>query len=160
MTWRYKRASDHRSISTHILTKRMTLCRYYLLSNSIISTHILTKRMTIQTDSSMPSWINFNSHPHEEDDLVYPVQFHFNNISTHILTKRMTFTRQMLSNTVKFQLTSSRRGWRCRRFFLFLMGFISTHILTKRMTERSSPLVMPFHISTHILTKRMTNSFM
>ena len=100
----------NRCISTHILTKRMTLCRYYLLSNSIISTHILTKRMTIQTDSSMPSWINFNSHPHEEDDLVYPVQFHFNNISTHILTKRMTFTRQMLSNTVKFQLTSSRRG--------------------------------------------------
>ena len=157
----------------------MTLCRYYLLSNSIISTHILTKRMTIQTDSSMPSWINFNSHPHEEDDLVYPVQFHFNNISTHILTKRMTFTRQMLSNTVKFQLTSSRRGWRVitaskmwKQYFnshpheeddgfpqcAFQSDtFISTHILTKRMTVSIPQLYIIYSISTHILTKRMTN---
>ena len=55
-------------ISTHILTKRMTIpvfhvweCVFY------ISTHILTKRMTRQEGSSHREWY-FNSHPHEEDD--------------------------------------------------------------------------------------------
>ena len=134
MTWRYKRASDHRSISTHILTKRMT----------------------IQTDSSMPSWINFNSHPHEEDDLVYPVQFHFNNISTHILTKRMTFTRQMLSNTVKFQLTSSRRGWRVITASKMWKQYFNSHP-HEEDDGTMSLLAQLRDISTHILTKRMTS---
>ena len=36
-------------ISTHILTKRMTLIRCFDICNFLISTHILTKRMTIRT---------------------------------------------------------------------------------------------------------------
>ena len=56
---------------------------------------------------------NFNSHPHEEDDVSAPIV-------------RVTYW--------VFQLTSSRRGWLlCVRLFLSAYT-ISTHILTKRMT--------------------------
>ena len=59
--------------------------------NIIISTHILTKRMTIVTHTKQNNRNYFNSHPHEEDDHGL---FKFENkrtyISTHILTKRMT----------------------------------------------------------------------
>ena len=79
-------------ISTHILTKRMTLVLTALLVRKNISTHILTKRMTInvkklkrivsfQLTSSRRGWLYasvvkkvrwyFNSHPHEEDDTVH-----------------------------------------------------------------------------------------
>ena len=80
---------------------------------TIISTHILTKRMTQSKHGSRKWQLNFNSHPHEEDDhhplLSYTSQYHFNShpheeddlwglfrcppfhISTHILTKRMTY---------------------------------------------------------------------
>ena len=78
-------------ISTHILTKRMTAIVAEAGPEIVISTHILTKRMTkikIHND-------------------VWKV------ISTHILTKRMTtFTSCKTFKGRKFQLTSSRRGWR------------------------------------------------
>ena len=77
-------------ISTHILTKRMTVERKsnYDRADSI-STHILTKRMT--------------AHASE-----FPL---YQNISTHILTKRMTVAPTIYLNPFKsFQLTSSRRG--------------------------------------------------
>ena len=57
-------------ISTHILTKRMTVDNPILHCNSPISTHILTKRMTTQLIQFLFSFYYFNSHPHEEDDLV------------------------------------------------------------------------------------------
>ena len=77
-----------------------------------ISTHILTKRMTLFLFRVWVVWVNFNSHPHEEDDLKVAKHtrnsVYFNShpheeddstawknplamyISTHILTKRMT----------------------------------------------------------------------
>ncbi len=122
-------------ISTHILTKRMTIIHSFAAPAIYISTHILTKRMTtnptitfkagtFQLTSSRRGWPNaykrgsscgryFNSHPHEEDDLRsqgFLSEAYI--ISTHILTKRMT--EQMLNG-------------------LFYLD-ISTHILTKRMT--------------------------
>ena len=79
------------SISTHILTKRMTVCWFYEHTIANISTHILTKRMTngmgadaeyisFQLTSSRRGW-RFKE----------MVNIHLENISTHILTKRMTF---------------------------------------------------------------------
>ena len=100
-------------ISTHILTKRMTVALDHNRRRIDISTHILTKRMTIWPGTVLTIPGYFNSHPHEEDDL-----FHFKlspflfSISTHILTKRMTEWRQKLFLKNIFQLTSSRRGWR------------------------------------------------
>ena len=124
------------SISTHILTKRMTM---------VCGDHVGLS--TFQLTSSRRGWLYsgiswvgetyFNSHPHVEDDERGAYAEKERSISTHILTKRMT------------------RGWRdgsCGQK-------ISTHILTKRMTFLSCRSVHSFcNISTHILTKRMTES--
>ena len=143
-----------------------------------ISTHILTKRMTLfgsetdslkafQLTSSRRGWHGLNT-------MVDTVT----KISTHILTKRMTELDEGYDTIVTFQLTSSRRGWPGRWRFPFPFYHISTHILTKRMTvgrgifkycncnfnshpheedDNSNMCVLTkYNISTHILTKRMT----
>ena len=56
----------------------------------IISTHILTKRMTLDYKFTVIAWNHFNSHPHEEDDRIHNELPYNHEISTHILTKRMT----------------------------------------------------------------------
>ena len=56
-------------ISTHILTKRMTDGFPTFCILCVISTHILTKRMTTLQQLVRLSERYFNSHPHEEDDL-------------------------------------------------------------------------------------------
>ena len=57
-----------------------------------ISTHILTKRMTYLSAPTTVIFNHFNSHPHEEDDRCYFLAMSdMCSISTHILTKRMTF---------------------------------------------------------------------
>ena len=61
------------------------------------------------------------------------VFYKYNKISTHILTKRMTGLQTVDSTAWKFQLTSSRRGWRMPDITGNVI-YISTHILTKRMT--------------------------
>ena len=102
----------HRVISTHILTKRMTLKDLSIRCSMKISTHILTKRMTTLTLQAQRLTKHFNSHPHEEDDGELIDFSTITDISTHILTKRMTIIRQIISWILN----------------------ISTHILTKRMT--------------------------
>ena len=105
-------ASDN-YISTHILTKRMTMAHDFDLYAGWISTHILTKRMTnthsetstiaflFQLTSSRRGWRIFSKIPAWTEC-----------ISTHILTKRMTFlSPHFFHHTCIFQLTSSRRGW-------------------------------------------------
>ena len=124
-------------------------------------------------------YIHFNSHPHEEDDLYNRSYLSADSISTHILTKRMTdrivyicqwfsisthiLTKRMTGATSVltrrrgiFQLTSSRRGWRCSGKREWSWMDISTHILTKRMTLLGTEGSIMNYISTHILTKRMT----
>ena len=152
--------------------------------NSIISTHILTRRMTIrhckfatsfpfQLTSSRGGWRlwkeishkqhHFNSHPHEEDDEMCAKKNCSDCISTHILTRRMTesatylssdweisthiLTRRMTTTNKTyqydsiFQLTSSRGGWPCSNACIKSLFAISTHILTRRMTISSLLLV-------------------
>ena len=75
-----------------------------------ISTHILTKRMT-RWSNYLGAVRYFNSHPHEEDDAPPPPAKASIIISTHILTKRMTFLHRDGVLIILFQLTSSRRGW-------------------------------------------------
>ena len=55
-----------------------------------ISTHILTKRMTYSWHLKSVLTRYFNSHPHEEDDDPQNEFRDIVEISTHILTKRMT----------------------------------------------------------------------
>ena len=60
---------DSELISTHILTKRMTMDKLDMFKQTGISTHILTKRMTnFHGDDELFTGY-FNSHPHEEDDV-------------------------------------------------------------------------------------------
>ena len=53
-----------------------------MTEQTIISTHILTKRMTISLRQSKNTTRYFNSHPHEEDDSFplqyFPVSLYFN----------------------------------------------------------------------------------
>ena len=54
--------------------------------------------------------LHFNSHPHEEDDIMTGLAKSTIHISTHILTKRMTMQADTQILLLIFQLTSSRRG--------------------------------------------------
>ena len=167
------------TISTHILTKRMTGDRDRSAEDGRISTHILTKRMTrklinrswcIGYFNSHPheeddrirrqpsEWYRyFNSHPHEEDDGVSPqfirVAMHFN---SHPHEEDDAERPDLRHRTEPFQLTSSRRGWPFIRLF-------STAIFSFQLTSSrrgwhfgSVYVVWISIISTHILTKRMT----
>ena len=143
-------------ISTHILTKRMTISIGEILMPYIISTHILTKRMTIlseamqdglvfQLTSSRRGWLShhrmissgwdFNSHPHEEDDLA-------KSSALYVLSYFNSHPHEEDDYT----------SWHCTSDCC-----ISTHILTKRMTDFLCWWNCHFVISTHILTKRMTD---
>ena len=142
-------------ISTHILTKRMTTSLVSYGGSGNISTHILTKRMTYSSDCTCNLW-HFNSHPHEEDDLVSMLihnRLRYFNSHPH---EEDDFNIAMSKiHLIIFQLTSSRRGWHWPDTNTFRTG-ISTHILTKRMTWRYKRASDHRSISTHILTKRMT----
>ena len=56
------------NLSTHILTRRMTILFQHLFYNIPLSTHILTRRMTVAFHVFLLCLQPFNSHPHKEDD--------------------------------------------------------------------------------------------
>ena len=103
----------YRSISTHILSQRMTIKNSYSVMYSIfrltsshrgwlnsvpyifyafpISTHILSQRMTRCTHILLFLHFHFDSHPLTEDDVLLIVVCNISKaISTHILSQRMT----------------------------------------------------------------------
>ena len=146
-----------------------------------ISTHILTKRMTIIQKAIQQSKMYFNSHPHEEDDLMNSLNGMNVVISTHILTKRMTEKPVDNSEQIEeFQLTSSRRGWlqfpsSCCPALIFQLT--SSRRGWRETIERINAVInfnshpheeddavavssvgVMNSISTHILTKRMTRT--
>ena len=100
-------------ISTHILTKRMTDGFPTFCILCVISTHILTKRMTTLQQLVRLSERYFNSHPHEEDDYTsifnILIEYYFNS-HPHEEDDVVPIMAEKLVEA--FQLTSSRRGWR------------------------------------------------
>ena len=90
------------NISTHILTRRMTLAGGDPPKIDDISTHILTRRMTCNSCHRFTRERYFNSHPHEEDDEVCRIARDDSDISTHILTRRMT---AILNKNKLFKIT-------------------------------------------------------
>ena len=69
MTIVYHNRTCSFDISTHILTRRMTNQRNDCNAERCISTHILTRRMTVSAAIvASVSCPYFNSHPHKEDD--------------------------------------------------------------------------------------------
>ena len=168
----------HRIISTHILTKRMTL---------LFSIHSYTS--LFQLTSSRRGWqeqkvgrtvaSDFNSHPHEEDDgnnvhadqlrsrfqltssrrgwpLPYTFITELYNFNSHPHEEddRIVSYRKGIYN--KFQLTSSRRGWR------YPLHNTNSYVLFQLTSSRRgwrfylNCKSRAYTISTHILTKRMT----
>ena len=85
----YSRWNSSTCISTHILTRRMTVVHCRHCNDWSISTHILTRRMTRCYLKLSNGYI----------------------ISTHILTRRMTKIKYLKQRSQVFQLTSSQGGW-------------------------------------------------
>ena len=167
------------NISTHILTKRMTVinssfrapCAFQLTSSRRGWRHGMTALLRLKSyfnshpheedDQRLYLFVSileyFNSHPHEEDDDAPPPPAKQSTIiSTHILTKRMTGTVESAgtNKAISTHILTKRMTKDC--ISLFLSWNISTHILTKRMTKEIRMCTVITNISTHILTKRMT----
>ena len=68
-----------------------------------ISTHSLTKRLTVNISILKLFMTYFNSQPHEEADMAVTVNFKTASISTHSLTKRLTMrTDQIMVDLIYF----------------------------------------------------------
>ena len=124
-----------------------------------ISTHILTKRMTLSSISSYLQKLYFNSHPHEEDDCIYCVWYCLIYISTHILTKRMTRygVSDTKSNSISTHILTKRTTETLPKISTGQSKF-NSH---PHEEDDAQPFVIKderLTISTHILTKRMTCS--
>ena len=126
------------SLSTHILTRRMTSTHFFTFDCKPLSTHILTRRMTVyrssyqcarrdfQLTSSQGGW------PDRRSEIVASKSFQLTSsqggwhgnkgstssrcLSTHILTRRMTRQPLRLLPLFAFQLTSSQGGWHGRKW--------------------------------------------
>ena len=124
------------TISTHILTRRMTPMKHPNSSNFYISTHILTRRMTMFPWHSSGIIPYFNSHPHEEDDnIVVSYTSCKIHISTHILTRKMTIHRRIMSIILEYFNSHPHEEDDFMSRFKSSPSVISTHILTRRMTQ-------------------------
>ena len=103
--------TGNRTISTHSLTRRLTVKSVYVSFGVVISTHSLTRRLTERQTLKRGMNIYFNSQPHKEADvscnLLKPPKSHFNSQphkeadvqSSHVYSERMIF-----------QLTASQGG--------------------------------------------------
>ena len=104
------------SISTHSLTRRLTVSELHQSNRARISTHSLTRRLTICSTPCLYSIFYFNSQPHKEADAVSRKYVKsLCSISTHSLTRRLTETEK-------------KYHWR---------RWISTHSLTRRLTSET-----------------------
>ena len=145
-----------------------------------ISTHILTKRMTCNQGKA-PGFSYFNSHPHEEDDMI--MIFVKGKSKFQLTSSRRGWHGQHIecANEVReFQLTSSRRGWLPKLKKYFYLPYFNSHPHEEDDILSSVPMRCTCHfnshpheeddilnipqatysnISTHILTKRMTFLF-
>ena len=144
------------SISTHSLTRRLTVSPYSAFFVTEISTHSLTRRLT-PVLGFCTLLHHFNSQPHKEADL--PPAPWYDGLSI-------------------FQLTASQGGWPGHILWRISEFLISTHSLTRRLTEichitrwiwryfNSQPHkeadwsslsdIRWIYISTHSLTRRLT----
>ena len=100
---------------------------------------------------------NFNSHPHEEDDHVFP-SFPVGNITFQLTSSRRGWRcwQWTYSVSIIFQLTSSRRGWLCYTSYSVMRIYFNSHPHEEDDDITNNHICRIRIISTHILTKRMT----
>ena len=127
--WRFcpRECTTRHAISTHILTKRMTQ-----------ETLVTLWTLLFQLTSSRRGWLilfiikikelNFNSHPHEEDDTV-PItgSSWLRNFNSHPHEEDDDNLIHHFNPSFLFQLTSSRRGWRSRFRISTLSEYFNSH---------------------------------
>ena len=122
-------------ISTHSLTRRLTVWICALWRFRLISTHSLTRRLTEDEALDPEVHRNFNSQPHKEAD------GRFKSVSHQRYKFQLTASQggwqknQDKWRMVKtFQLTASQGGWPGRPGRGRSGRKISTHSLTRRLT--------------------------
>ena len=151
-------------ISTHSLTKRLTVSNVGDTVTLNISTHSLTKRLTMlqtkiitkqlfQLTASRRGWRRssrswwksgyFNSQPHEEADEKPFQNAITETISTHSLTKRLTALFSAIWHFSTFQLTASRRGWQI--WHVFSRNMSEFQLTASRRGWRKHHLYCFFH---------------
>ena len=180
--WRIgpKRKCWPMQISTHSLTRRLTLGMRLCEVADEISTHSLTRRLTFSHTVFWSSRTYFNSQPHKEADLIGDMAtwedfristhsltrrltesgeraIHVDNISTHSLTRRLTTTDVWDFWTIAtFQLTASQGGWH-----IILKGDCELEIFQLTASQGGwhwgrLSWKQNIKISTHSLTRRLT----
>ena len=118
------------------------------------------RQLTFQLTSSRRGWQqtiwsmdmreDFNSHPHEEDDVYNQYHVPYTTcISTHILTKRMTYAVGITEVDSIFQLTSSRRGWQSHLSMACLLYLFQLTSSRRGWRLLASPLVAWNHFNSH-----------
>ena len=95
-------------ISTHTLTRSVTAFDDHSGIIPLISTHTLTRSVTITISILFYIRLNFNSHAHEERDSISSKKIRYRSISTHTLTRSVTPKMYPSIHVFKFQLTRSR----------------------------------------------------
>ncbi len=167
------------SISTHSLTKRLTVFCQSVWSSRSEFQLTASRRGWLQAMQTKIVLTNFNSQPHEEADWEDAVIGSVGGIFQLTASRRgwrylqlcwkdiVYFNSQpheeadeipklRYVETMKFQLTASRRGWPRSARRAGNTGSISTHSLTKRLTTFPDGTKKTINISTHSLTKRLT----
>ena len=108
--WVLKRLFDG-FISTHSLTRRLTLFCICCNFSKFISTHSLTRRLTCKQATELAYLKHFNSQPHKEADpvtmLLCSVHRHFNSQPHKEADDDYTSFEYRM---IQFQLTASQGG--------------------------------------------------
>ena len=148
--------NSERGISTHILTKRMTVRKQ-------IQVHLKAFQLTSSRRGWRYSlwiwWMDryFNSHPHEEDDSGWNwIIRNCSYFNSHPHEEDDWHMEEQAMLKLYFTSHPPEEDDVASILFVFTNPNISTHILTKRMTFVCQCCLSMQSISTHILTKRMT----
>ena len=123
-----------RIISTHSLTRRLTMCNWRFKALCRISTHSLTRRLT-STYTRRTCWMAFQltaSRGGWRRSQWLSVTEHTFQLTASRGGWRVFLYRK--SEKIIFQLTASRGGWRYGVDSSFEHNYISTHSLTRRLT--------------------------
>ena len=146
-------------ISTHSLTKRLTIENFYNLQRTGISTHSLTKRLTHQVNIYFFFLFYFNSQPHEEADAIR--KYENNNYRLFQLTasRRGWHSKVVCCCAIFiFQLTASRRGWLYPSCNNSLLSNFNSQPHEEADCGTVTTMKGALYISTHSLTKRLTRN--
>ena len=143
-------------ISTHSLTRRLTLGIFLINLLITISTHSLTRRLTrcfgcIRTGSAY-----FNSQPHKEADQTGTTTYYPCYISTHSLTRRLTYQAGAMGGNYQISTHSLTRRLTVISKEEFQAGVDFNSQPHKEADTKSGWNLPPFDISTHSLTRRLT----